>query len=945
MHDFAKGQRWVSHTEQSLGLGIIRDISGRLITIDFPAAEELRTYARDNAPISRIIYSVGDQITTIDDQTLTVKELLNEQGLIGYVAASESGDEHVVPEMNLNAHVLFTTPRQRLLSGQIDGNSAFRLRVKTLELLHQINGSPLTGLNAGRMELLPHQIYIAQEVAQRFAPRVLLADEVGLGKTIEAAMIIHYQLFTHQASRVLILVPESLQHQWFVELLRRFNLHFSLLNQERLDDALTQLAEDDSAPNPFDMEQLVISSPETILSSPQYRLWLQESDWDLMAVDEAHHLEWSEQAVSDAYALVETLSMKVPAVLLLTATPEQVGTAGHFARLRLLDPNRYSQLDTFLEEENDYKSLNNALEYLEQLPSDTVDMATVYQKLRTLISAELFHKLEIIPAESLPQLITQLLDLHGTGRVLFRNQRGHIEGFPNRHVETYTLPAMSLDTADSIDAVLYPETSLSEEEWFDKDPRIAWLAEFLRAHKREKVLLICHHNETALAIDKYLNLKQGIRTTAFVPELSIIERDRAAAYFAETEGGAQALICSEIGSEGRNFQFAQHLVLFDLPLNPDLVEQRIGRLDRIGQGDDIYLHIPLIDASAQQRLFQWYHEGVDLFRHTASAGFNIFKHFEAQLTEELLTATPAFSQLIEETRRYRIAVNQELHEGKDKLLERNSCDKALAESLISDITSQEQSDNLTDYMLKVFDEYGLECESHSERTHIIRPTEHMRDSYFPGLKDEGQTVTFDRSVAIQREDYDFLTWEHPMVNESMESIRDTELGNAAVASIKVKGLKSGTVLLESCYTISTSAPKSLQLERFLGLNPLRLLVDVRGKNLSSVVSHDAMNQLTRRMPKDLARRACQKLRHEVDEMIKHSAKIAQPHLANCTELAKDTLSKKLQNEIDRLKQLAKLNPSVRPEEVQNLQQRMTESLVAIERAELQVQGLRLIITQ
>jgi ATP-dependent helicase HepA len=200
-------------------------------------------------------------------------------------------------------------------------------------------------------------------------------------------------------------------------------------------------------------------------------------------------------------------------------------------------------------------------------------------------------------------------------------------------------------------------------------------------------------------------------------------------------------------------------------------------------------------------------------------------------------------------------------------------------------------------------------------------------------------------VAIQREDYDFLTWEHPMVNESMESIRDTELGNAAVASIKVKGLKSGTVLLESCYTISTSAPKSLQLERFLGLNPLRLLVDVRGKNLSSVVSHDAMNQLTRRMPKDLARRACQKLRHEVDEMIKHSAKIAQPHLANCTELAKNTLAKKLQNEIVRLKQLAKLNPAVRPEEIQNLQQRMTESLVAIERAELQVQGLRLIITQ
>ena len=945
MQDIAKGQRWVSHTEQNLGLGIIRDISGRLITIDFPAAEEQRTYARDNAPISRIIYSVGDQITTHDDEILTVKELLNDKGLVGYVAANGAGDELVVPEMNLSAHVLFTTPRQRLLSGQIDGNSAFRLRVKTLDLLNKINASQLTGLSAGRMELLPHQIYIAQEVAKRFAPRVLLADEVGLGKTIEAAMIIHYQLFTHQASRVLILVPESLQHQWFVELLRRFNMHFSLMNQDRLEDALSHLILDEDAANPFEMEQLVISSPETILSSPQYQLWLQESEWDLLAVDEAHHLEWSETSVSESYALVESLSCKIPAVLLLTATPEQVGTAGHFARLRLLDANRYSRLENFLTEENDYKSLNNALEYLEQHQGDDVEMAAVYQTLGNLIAPELFKKLQLVNAESIPQLIDQLLDLHGTGRVLFRNQRSHIEGFPTRHVETYELPAMALETTDSINATLYPETTMSEDEWFEKDPRIAWLSQFLRDHKREKVLLICHHDETALALDKYLNLKQGIRTTAFVPELSIIERDRAAAYFAETEGGAQALICSEIGSEGRNFQFAQHLVLFDLPLNPDLVEQRIGRLDRIGQGDNIYLHIPLISDSAQQRLFQWYHEGVNLFKQTASAGFAIFKHFEAQLTQELLSKSSGFAQLIEDTKTYRIELNHELQEGKDKLLERNSCDKTYAGSLISDITSSEQSDELTNYMLSVYDEYGLECESHSDRTFIIKPTEHMRESYFPGLKDEGQTVTFDRTTATSREDYDFLTWEHPMVSESMESIRDTEIGNAAVATIKVKGLKAGTVLLESSYSISTSAPKSLQLERYLGLNPLRLLVDVRGKNLSAVVSHDAMNQLTRRMPKDLARRACQQLRNEIDGMIQASSEIAQPHLSKSVQQAKSQLSEKLQTEISRLELLAKMNPSVRPEEISNLEQRLRESLAAIDRAELQVQGLRLIITQ
>ena len=187
MMDIVIGQRWVSHTEQNLGLGIIQEISGRLVTIDFPAAEEQRTYARDNAPISRIIYSAGEQITVEDGNAYEIIEVLEDKGLVGYVCRTSDGSEQVVPEVALNSHVHFTTPRQRLMSGQFDGNSAFRLRYLTLSHMDKLARSGLTGLSAGRMELLPHQIYIAHEVAKRYAPRVLLADEVGLGKTIGAS--------------------------------------------------------------------------------------------------------------------------------------------------------------------------------------------------------------------------------------------------------------------------------------------------------------------------------------------------------------------------------------------------------------------------------------------------------------------------------------------------------------------------------------------------------------------------------------------------------------------------------------------------------------------------------------------------------------------------------------------------------------------------------------
>ena len=105
--------------------------------------------------------------------------------------------------------------------------------------------------------------------------------------------------------------------------------------------------------------------------------------------------------------------------------------------------------------------------------------------------------------------------------------------------------------------------------------------------------------------------------------MSIVERDRAAAWFAERDGGAQVLLCSEIGSEGRNFQFAHHLVLLDLPENPDLLEQKIGRLDRIGQSAHSDSCTRRCHNPGSRLLFRWYHEGLDAFRTVRPAGHQV----------------------------------------------------------------------------------------------------------------------------------------------------------------------------------------------------------------------------------------------------------------------------------------------------------------------------------
>ena len=211
-------------------------------------------------------------------------------------------------------------------------------------------------------------------------------------------------------------------------------------------------------------------------------------------------------------------------------------------------------------------------------------------------------------ARARTQLVEQLLDRHGTGRVLFRNTRSAVKGFPERQLHSYPLPlpeayarvlkASQHDTTINPLLLLCPELlyqcdpDTAGTHWTQIDPRIEWLIEQLRAVRPNKVLVITASAETAMDLAEWMHSRKGIHAAVFHEGMSIIERDRAAAYFADMEYGTQVLVCSEIGSEGRNFQFAHHLILFDLPLNPDLLEQRIGRLDRIGQSSDVEIHVP-----------------------------------------------------------------------------------------------------------------------------------------------------------------------------------------------------------------------------------------------------------------------------------------------------------------------------------------------------------------
>jgi len=968
---FHPGQRWISDSESDQGLGTVTAIEQRFVTIVFTATGDARQYAMENAPLTRVIFNVGDTIPSHEGWQLTVVSVTEESKLLTYHGVrQDTGESTSLKEVMIDHFIKFNKPHDRLLNGQVDRLDWFKLRKDCLQHQYNQQQSTLMGLTGGRVSLIPHQLYIAEEVGSRFAPRVLLADEVGLGKTIEAGLIIHQQLVSGRAQRVLIIVPESLMHQWLVEMLRRFNLKFSIFDNERCVE--TANANDDE--NPFSSEQLVLVTLGFITDNPKWYEALIDEDWDMMVVDEAHHLNWQQDDPSIEYLCIEQLAQTIPGVLLLTATPDQLGHESHFARLRLLDPDRFFDYQKFIDEEEHYTEVADAANALvagNKLRDDQNKTLTHLLK-ETDISALLSvindkDSEADLQDKARHQLLNQLLDRHGTGRILFRNSRNTIKGFPQRQLlstplampEAYQVCIDEFLLSDNTEILkksaqvkylFTPEMLFSldqhEQHWTDIDPRVDYLINLLQSLKKEKVLVICAHAQTAIDLESALRIKEGIRAAVFHEGLSIFERDKAAAYFAQDEDSAQLLLCSEIGSEGRNFQFAHHLVLFDLPSNPDLLEQRIGRLDRIGQTQTIRLHVPYFESSAQDLLFSWYQQGLNAFEHTCITGRVIFEAFGEQLLDLVLTQawqSEDANKLINQSHNKHLTIKEELESGRDKLLELHSSGQGRALALVEEISQQDQQTHLPLFMFQVLDVFGVQQDDKSDNAIALNPTEHMLSSNFPCLPEDGTTITFDRETALVSENYQLLTWDHPMVRGAMDLVLSDEVGNASIGLLKNPALPVGTFFLECIFTVEATAPSHLQLGRYLPTTPVRVLVDKSGNNLAAKVTEQVLDSQLSPVKKQVALQLVKALKSQVTPLVEKAESHANKQVSDIQEKALANMHKTLDEEFQRLTALAAINPSVRQEELDFIKLKQSELSNYIDKAQLKFEAVRLIV--
>ncbi|MDX1303465.1 RNA polymerase-associated protein RapA [Photobacterium sp.] len=966
---FALGQRWISDTESDLGLGTVVAADARTVSLMFSASEESRLYARHDAPVTRVMFNIGDVVESHEGWSLNVENVEESGGVFTYIGTrTDTGEENVtLREIFLCHQIRFNKPQDKLFAGQIDRMDRFALRYRALKNQYEQHKSPLRGLCGMRAGLIPHQLYIAHEVGRRYAPRVLLADEVGLGKTIEAGMIIHQQILSGRAERILILVPETLQHQWLVEMMRRFNLHFSIFDEERCVEAYAD------ASNPFETAQYVLCSLDFLRKSRRRFEQALDADWDLLVVDEAHHLEWSEDKPSRQYQVVEALSEKTPGVLLLTATPEQLGHESHFARLRLLDPDRFYDYGAFVEEERQYAPVAEAVSRLlsgEQLDHDAKESLTallseqdIEPMLRIIESGEIDNEQSQTVRH---ELIDNLMDRHGTGRVLFRNTRAAIKGFPQRHLNMYPLPLpnqyqtamrvagmMSGKVPSEQKAIklLYPEDIYQEFEgesatWWNFDPRVNWLLDMLKANRSEKVLVICSRAQTALTLEQALREREGIRASVFHEGMSIIERDKAAAYFAQEDEGAQVLLCSEIGSEGRNFQFANQLVMFDLPINPDLLEQRIGRLDRIGQLRDIEIHVPHLQGTSQALLARWYNEGLNVFEETCPTGRAVYEAVRDDLIELLASEShdaDVLESLIEQSAAMHQSLKAKLEQGRDRLLEIHSNGGEKARELSEQIAAKDGDTNLVAFALGLFDTIGLNQDDKGENAIVVTPSEHMMVASYPGLPYDGCTITFERDTALSREDLHFLSWEHPMIQGGIDLLLSEGVGTTAVSLLKNKALPAGTLLLELVYVVDAQAPKQSGIGRFLPQTPIRILLDAKGNNLSAKVEFEGFNRQLSPVNRHLASKLVNSVQKEIHVLIAQAEQEIVKEQVTVREAAQADMETSLRAELNRLRALKAVNPNIRDDELELIESQIQDLTGYISKAQVQLDSLRLIV--
>lgn len=718
-------------------------------------------------------------------------------------------------------------PLDALASGQAASAAAFSLRTRVLRLEALRRADSLGALLSSRVHVLPHQVGAAGRILSDRMPRFVLADEVGLGKTVEAGLVFAGMRQLGLAERVLVIVPEHLSFQWLAELFHKFNALFSLLTAERIEALGGPEAALARSPH-------AIVSFEALQADPELAEAAADLPLDLVVVDEAHHL-----ASDDLHAAVAPVCRSSFGVLLLTATPVRLDPREYFRLLSLVEPVPSTSLDEFLarlEQHEAYAAVARDL-----LAGGDVAAAT--SRLQALAPEDpVFGKAP--PALDRNALLSHLADRYGLSSRLIRNRRVKVGAFTSRVLRRRDVPAGG------------------------KPAALVELCAGL-AKAGEKVLVFGHDVDALRALQGGL-AGAGLEALLYDDAPSLETRDRLVARFRDPEG-PMLLLSGESGGEGRNFQFAHHLVCADLPESPLVLEQRIGRLDRLGQHKPVEIHLVVeegAEGADESFLADLYEKEIGIFEEPVGGLDAVL----ASLPEELAALARKRTEKTRETFRQELsarvaAARKAQHEG-DPLLDIRSAAlpelarlvrgafERLGEPVPEEIDgvgevalpaieqalvtlSRWLEEELEDLATDVGRRIGMEVDTDQN----VHPFEvsftigaGMRIEALPGMEmpEEPETFlgSFWRETAVARDELQWYATGHKLIEALVGIVRDGEAGKTAVLKREWAPRRGGLYVrfeprLATAADVAPGARvASRQASRYLDLSPISVLVDL-----------------------------------------------------------------------------------------------------------------------
>jgi ATP-dependent helicase HepA len=939
---FVSGQRWLSQTEPELGLGLVLKVEPDRVNIVFPSSETTRVYTIENPPLTRVSFSVGDVLKTQDGKEFTVEDLIEKDGLVTYINKGKK-----VEESRLSDSLTFSKPFDRLLNAQVDDKPVYNLRHRALYRRFKTLRAPLRGFFNGRYNPRPHQLYVAVQATRQAHPRVLLADEPGMGKTVEAGLILQRLQIFGSAERVLLLAPEYLIDNLELEYSRRFGYAFARVSADYFattaKPAKKSSKKGQESTNPFFGEEWPWESctlEDFSGGRGKRAAAAAEAGWDVVIVAGGETLEWSEEGGNAAWTAVQTVAEATRSLIILSdAGPEQ-DAKSHFGRLHLLDaeafatPRKYSA----------YRKANEATEaaITHLLAATTWDKESEAH-VKPLLSGEAKMKdtLKLWKEgreEARDQIIDYLLDGQEQGRIIFRNTRQSALGIPTREISIVCVESLKPEVRDGLkeefklhgkpvdgkakakalpsaaDAVLATWLGTLVNPAPPAPPSVPPVPadEVQPPAALPTALVICASRNRAMAVEKVLSKKVQGLVELVGPDIR-----------GSDDIAPSVVVVGEEDMIGRSFPGMDITVLWDTPLTLAEAQGRIFTAENSKRRDALKVLIPLVEDTPQEMTALWLEQGLHAFSTWSPAQAETAAEYAKPVHDIAKRIGVKHNPKLDDELKALIKKSAASHEShlkrydkhRDHFLEAVSCRKNGAEQAAARLKTTDEDESLDLFMNRTLEQLGILVETKSGRTVVVKPNPEA-SFRLEEIPKEGMKLCYSRTTAMIREDADYLTWDHPLVFRATDRLLSTAIGNTAY--VVWEDERAQIVLLEGIFLATPDSPDaSLQASRHMPPTPVRVVLSHDFEDLSAEYTSEVVNKIVRNGRREWLRNNARPLYNIIPSMMRILTQRAAVKMKELSSKAAHQMEAMFTADVTRLRRLP--STTRREEEITRLE--------------------------